>query len=224
MLRRRDQTVRSLRVEHYSSAALETDAPDVTGQSVGVLADQGDGIRAIGFVNANGSHGADAVRLEEHHDLSNGLLIGPARGDARDALRADTPQFLQSVGFVLDDVEDVLAEFPHQLPGEMRPDALDHAAAQVFLDTVDRTGWHHLQKARLELDAVITMVVPAAAGLDKLTRLDGSRRAQDGDEVTVTTHLHPEDAESRLLAVAGHAFDQPGERLTVVGWARGHAM
>ena len=36
----------------------------------------------------------------------------------------------------LDDVEDLLAELVHQLLGVDRADALDHAAAQVFLDAL----------------------------------------------------------------------------------------
>ena len=61
----------------------------------------------------------------------------------------------------------------HQLLGEVGANASDHAAAQVLLDAVNGTWRHHLEKGRLKLHAVITVVIPSTAALDELTGLDG---------------------------------------------------
>ncbi len=111
--------------------------------------------------------------LQKHHDLPDGLLIGPAGGDSLDPLGADAVEFSQPLGGALDDIEDLLTECLDQLLGEMGADAFDHAAAKVLLDALDGAGRHHLQEGRLELNAVLSVIVPATAGLDELSRLDG---------------------------------------------------
>ena len=65
----------------------------------------------------------------------------------------------------------------------------------------------------LELEAVVTVVLPATAGMDILPGLDGRGGADDGDEVPVTPNLDAQDAEAAVRAVEGHALDQPGQGL-----------
>ncbi len=84
------------------------------------------------------------MRLQKHHDLPDGFLIGPAGGDPLDPFGADAVELSQPLGGGLDDIEDLLTERLDQLLGEMRADALDHAAAEVLLDALDGAGWHHL--------------------------------------------------------------------------------
>ncbi len=69
------------------------------------------------------------MRLEEHHDLPDGLLVGPAGGDPLDPLWADAVEISQPLGGVLDDVEDLFTERLDQLLGEMRADAFKWAAS-----------------------------------------------------------------------------------------------
>ena len=49
---------------------------------------------------------------------------------------ADPRHLAQSIGFSLDDVEDLLPERLDHLLGVDRPDAADHPRAEVFLDPV----------------------------------------------------------------------------------------
>ena len=56
---------------------LEADSPDVVGQLVGVLFDLGDGLLAIGPVNADGPARTDAMLGQEEHDLPDFPLFLP---------------------------------------------------------------------------------------------------------------------------------------------------
>ena len=55
----------------------EADAPDVAGQPVGVLAHDLHGIGAVGLEDAHRAGRADAVLVEEYHDLADPLLVPP---------------------------------------------------------------------------------------------------------------------------------------------------
>ena len=129
--------------------------------------------------------------LQKHHDLPDGLLIGPAGGDSLDPLGADADECAQSLGGSLDNIEDLLTERLDQLLGEVRADASDHAAAKVLLDPIEGAGRHDLQEGRPELHAVLSVVIPPAAGLDELSRLDGCGCPEDGHEFTVASNLDP---------------------------------
>ena len=67
----------------------EPDASDVPRQSIWVLAHHLHGIGAVGLEDAHRSGGADAVAVQEHHDLADDLLVGPGRGDLGRAHRSD---------------------------------------------------------------------------------------------------------------------------------------
>jgi len=68
---------------------LEPDAVDVPGKAVGVLCDQGDGVRTVGLINTDGPSGADSMALQEDNDLPDDLLLRPAGYDALDLDKAD---------------------------------------------------------------------------------------------------------------------------------------
>ncbi len=159
---------------------LEPDAVDVQRQAVGVLPHPLDRLVAVGLVDAHRPGGADAMGLQKHHDLAHDLLLGPGAGHPLLALGPDALQLQQSFGLLLDDVEDLLAEGAHQLAGEMRADALDHARAQVLLDAFERRGRNDPQLLGLELKPVLAVVGPGAGALDVLTGRDAGRRADDG--------------------------------------------
>ena len=68
---------------------LEADAADVAREAVRVFGHDLDGIRAVGLVDADCARRADAVAVQEDHDLAHDLLLGPGVGDALGADRAD---------------------------------------------------------------------------------------------------------------------------------------
>ena len=117
---------------------LETDAADVARQAIWVFGHDLDGVRAVGLEDPHRPRRADAVALQEDHDLPHRLLLGPGSGDAAGSYRPDTRDFPQTIRRRLDDVEYLLAESAHELLRINRPHAPDHAGREVLLDPVGR--------------------------------------------------------------------------------------
>jgi len=55
---------------------LEVDGADVAREAVRVLADDRHGFGAVGLVDPHRPRGADAVGVQEQHDLAHGVLLG----------------------------------------------------------------------------------------------------------------------------------------------------
>jgi hypothetical protein len=121
--------------------ALEADAADVAGEPVRVLGHDANGVGAVGLENAHCPRRADAVAVQEDHDLADRLLIRPGGDDALGPLRADAVDLVQAFGLLLDDFEHRLAERPDQFLGVDRADAPDHARGEVLLDALGGRGW-----------------------------------------------------------------------------------
>ena len=81
----------------------EADAADVARQPVGVLGDHLHGLGAVGLEDPHRPRGADAMGVQEQHDLADHLLLGPAGDDARGALGADAGDLPQALGLLLDE-------------------------------------------------------------------------------------------------------------------------
>jgi len=84
---------------------LEADAADVAGQAIRVLRHHLHGVDAIGLENPHRARSADAVAVQEHHDLADDLLVGPGADDALGAHRADARNLPQALGRAFDHVE-----------------------------------------------------------------------------------------------------------------------
>ena len=117
--------------------ALETDASDVSGEPIGVLGHDLDGVCAVGLEDANRPGGSDPVAVQEDHDLPDDLLLGPGVRNPFRPNRADARHLAKPIGLGLDDVEDLLTEGLDHLLGVDRSDASDHPGAEIFLDSVD---------------------------------------------------------------------------------------
>ena len=116
--------------------ALETDASNIPGKSIGVLRHDLHGVRAVGLEDANRPRGSDPVAVQEDHDLPDDLLLGPGVRDPFGSNHADARHLAKPIGLGLDDVEDLLTEGLDHLLGVDRPDTPDHSRAQIFLDPV----------------------------------------------------------------------------------------
>ena len=190
---------------------LEADAADVARQPIGVLGHDLDGVGAVGLEDAHRPRGADAVAVQEDHDLAHDLLLGPGVGDALGAHRADAGHLAQPVGLGLDDVEHLLAERLDHLLGVDRADAADHAGAEILLDALDGGRRRGAHEARLELLAVGAVVDPFARGGDPLAGGDRRGVADDGDQFAMAARLDAQDAEAVLGIVEGDPLDQAGQ-------------
>jgi hypothetical protein len=96
------------------------------------------GLVAVFFDEADALGCADAVGLEEHHDVAEGSLFFPCLFDLLGAFGTDAGDVAEFAGEVGDDVEGVLAKVVDNFVGVDFADAVDHAGCEVFADTVDR--------------------------------------------------------------------------------------
>src|ERR1700739_2560869 len=103
---------------------------------------------------------ADAVAVQEQHDLADRLLLGPAGDDPLRPLRADPGYLAQARRLLLDHVEHGLTGGAHQLLGVNRADAANHAGPEIFFDALGRRGRHRLEERSPELNTVSAVVDP----------------------------------------------------------------
>ena len=190
---------------------LEADPADVAGEAIGVLREDLDGVRAIGLEDPHGARGADAVRVQEDHDLADDLLIGPPGDDPLGPLRADAGDVSEPLRLRLDDVEHRLGKRLHQPLGVDGADPSDHAGAEILLDPFDRRGRCRAQEARFELRSVRSVVDPDARRLNELAGADHRRVTDHGDQVTLAPRLDAQNAEAVVRVVERDALDQAGE-------------
>ena len=116
----------------------EADAADVAREAIRVLRHHLHGIGAVGPEYPHRPRRADAVAVQEHHDLADHLLLGPGISDPLRPHFPDAGHLAQPFRLGLDHVENLLAERPDQLAGIDRADAPDDARAQILLDALDR--------------------------------------------------------------------------------------
>ena len=190
---------------------LKPDAVDVPGQPVRVGADLLDGIVAIGLVDAHRAARADPVAVEEDHNLADYLLLRPRILDPPPAFGADAVHVLQPGGLLFDDVEYLLAELRHQLPGIHGADAFHHAAAQIFLDPFPGGGRGAVEHVGAELAAKLPVMDPVAFGRDPFPGAHRSQGANHGHQVAVSRSFHFEHGPTVLLIEERHPLDQAGE-------------
>src|SRR6516162_8280965 len=100
--------------------------------------------------------------------IADDLLIGPARGDPRATFRADACDLTQAARLLLYNVEYALAERAHELLRVHRPNAADHAGAEIFLDTLDCGRRGRFEKRGAELDAMGAIIHPGPPGRHEL--------------------------------------------------------
>jgi hypothetical protein len=191
----------------------KADAADVAGQTVGVFRDQSDSIGAIGLVDAHRPRRADAVAVQEQHNLANHLLFGPAGDNPLRTLRADAGHFTQPTRLLLDNVEHGFTKGADELLGVDRPDATDHAGAEIFLDALDRCRRRSLEERGFELDAVRAVVDPGPARLDELAGGDHRGMPDQGDEIALTACFDSQHAEAVVGVVEGDTVDQSRQNL-----------
>ena len=186
----------------------KADAADVQSQAVGIFPYPLDGLVAVHPVDARRPGAADAVGVEEHHDLADRLLLAPGLGDARLPLRADAVQCEQAFRLSFDDLEHLGSEGLDQLMREMRTDAPDESGAQVLLHSFECRRRDHPQRVGPKLKAVGGVVHPRATALQLFAGIDRGGIAHHRYELPPAAHPHLQDAEARVHAVKGDSFHQ----------------
>jgi hypothetical protein len=99
---------------------------DVEGQAIGILLHSCNGLVAVRLVDTDGSGSANAMRVEEDHDLANDFLGFPGFDDSLFAFRANPVKFGQAFGRLLNHIKDLLPKGVHEFFGKVRANAFDH--------------------------------------------------------------------------------------------------
>ena len=194
------------------------DAANVAGEPIWVLGHDLDGVVPIGLEDADRPRRADAIGMEEDHDVADGLLLRPAGGDFPRAEFADAGDFTQLLRARLDYFERRLAEGRDDPFGELGANAAHHAGAEIFLDSLRRRRRRGLQEIRLELKAVAAVGDPDADRVDVFPGGDRRHVADDGDEVALAARLHLQHGKAVVVVMKRHPLDGADERLS---WRRG---
>src|SRR5674476_185813 len=190
---------------------LESNTSNVARQAVWVFGHDLNGINAIGFEDPHRPRRADAVAVQENHDLADDLLFGPSVCDALGAHQTNTSHLAQPVGLNLDDIEHLFAERPDHLLGVDRPDATDHAGAEVFLDAVNRRRGRRAQKACLELLAMGVIVDPFSRSRNPLPGRDNGGVADDRHQIAMAASLCPQNTKPIVTVMEGDTFDKASQ-------------
>ena len=190
---------------------LEADAANVVGQLVRVGLDLGDGLLAVGSVDADGPPRGDAVLGQEEHQLADLFLLLPALPDPLEALLADPVDLQQELGRLLEDFQRLLLVDADDLGGDFWADAADRPGGQIFFDAFCRGRMGRLQLVGPELRSMLLVDHPATAGLDMLSCRHRRRTADDRDQLGSSLDLDPQDGEPILRVVVGDSIDQASQ-------------
>ena len=126
------------------------------------------------------------------------------------SLRTDALDLQQLVRRLLDDVEDLLAECPHQLAGVDGADALDHAGAKVPLDAVIEP---HRMQGRARMAAATNDLMTTYVDADALALADLVHRGEVSPQEVVETAITViEKLNPQLNAVIHRLYDMARRR------------
>lgn len=156
------------------------------------------------------------LAVQENHNVANDFLFRPRILDALSQLRANAAHILQPGRLRFDHVEDFLAERCHELFGVDRPDALDHAAAQILLDALPSRRRCAVEHLGSELESKISILHPTTFGGHPLTGADRRERSDHRHLIPVPFCLYLQDRKTVLLIEERDSLDQTGEAFGLV--------
>src|ERR1051325_8500122 len=90
---------------------FETDSWNVVREFVRISAHLFDGFLSVSLVDPHRSAGADAIRVQENHDITNDFLLRPGVFDPAPAHGTDAFDVFEPARFVLDNLKYFLSEF-----------------------------------------------------------------------------------------------------------------
>ena len=188
---------------------LETDPGDIARQQIRIGPNARDRLFAVEFVDAQRAARADAVAVQENHDVAHHPLFGPRRFDLLAPPLPDPRHLLQAGRRIFDDVENFLAEFGHHLFGVNRTDSADQTAAQILFDALLRRRRLTTDVRGPQLHAVLAVLFPAPLGRDPLPGRDRGNHPDHRDQIAAALDLHLQDGKSGVLVVKSDPLDQP---------------
>jgi hypothetical protein len=127
--------------------------------------------------------------------------------------KAHAGNLAQPARLLLDDVEHSLAKGVHQLLRIDRPDAADHARAEIFLDALNRCRRRSFEERGPELDAMRAVVDPSPARLNEFAGGNHRSMADNGDRVALAAGFDAEHAEAIVRVVEGDPVNESRQDL-----------
>ena len=155
--------------------------------------------------------------MQEDHDVAYRLLLGPCSFDLLPTSRPDSIHLFKLHRIVVDDCEDPLAEFLHQLFRVDWADSFDQAAGKIFFNPLPRSGRAALEKRGFKLQPVFFVLHPVALSCNPLARVDIRKSSHHRYQFPVALHFYTQHRKPRLFAVEGDALNQSREFLL---WSR----
>ena len=166
-------------VERQFVGGFKADTFDVFGEAVGLILKEPFRARAVFFDKTDALTWRDAVSLEKDHEVADRDLFFPCRLDGFGALAPDAGNLAEASGVLADDPKGVGTEVVDNLPGIGFADAVDHSAAEIFANTVNRGGKFGFESTDFELVAVTGMPGPFAGEGERFTALDAGQVAEN---------------------------------------------
>ena len=155
------------------------------------------------------------MSLQEKHDVLDFLLLLPALFDLLDPHFPDPGNRIEPVRVGLDDLKGVLAKFLDDLLRVLRADALDQAAAKVFLDPEYSGRQCLLECLHGELPAVFRIHPPASAKLQNGSHMDIRHGADNGHKVRISLHAALDDRVAVLSILICDSFHYTAKMIHV---------
>ena len=195
---------------------VKADAVDVHGQAVGILAHHRQGLLPVVAVDAHGIGGADPVRLQEHDQVADALMVGPARLDALQRLAAHAADPQQPVRLLVQHAKGVLAEGIHDACGHGFAHALDEAGTEIMADALHGCGQQVLVVFHGKLPPEARVVHPAAHQLQRCPRLRRNHVPHHADHVALGQRAQAQHGVAVFLVVEDDAVEHAGKLLRCV--------
>ena len=142
---------RKAEIKREFIACFKTDIFDVFSQSEGGILEDALGARTVLFNKPYALCRGYPVGLEKDNDIANSNLLVPRGFNCFCAGFPDARDFMKASRVTTDDVQSVCPKVINYFSGIGFPDTVNHAAAQVFTDPMDRSGQARLELANLEL-------------------------------------------------------------------------
>ena len=194
---------------------LETDAPDIVGQSVRVFSNLFDGLVAVATIDAKRSSCADAMLIKEQHDPADVPSLFPCFFDVGKFLGADASNVKKQIGVLIEDIQELFAVESHHPLGQLGADAADGSRSEVALHSFGGGGREGLQFIGAELSAVAGIDNPASLGLELLARLYGRGFSDERHRIPPSSDMDLQYAKAGLFVIVRDSSDVALERVLV---------
>ena len=139
----------------HAVGRLESDTTDIRIQLVRVFLQDRYAVIFVGLVYLRAQAVRKIIPFEPDHNLADTLLLLDRFDDRKDSFLADTLDFSETFGLVVEDVQGLFAKGLDDLFGEHGAHELNKSGSKVPLNTFFVGGAHFLDRGDLEVGPVL---------------------------------------------------------------------